>query len=665
MHCCRSKRHRATQLTTANTNLQSQQTAYTQLEAYLLGLESTSNGLTSTGLYTKQSLTSSNPSVLSANSTGTVTPGTYQYTPIRTAQAQVYSSSKFASATAPIGAGSVTLRYGGFIDNGVSLDLLNQGEGITPGSIQITDRSGATATIDLSQARSVDDVLNDINSNTSVHVTATAVGNSFQISDDTGQTASNLKVSEAGGGTTAASLGLANINVAANQATGSTVLSLFNDLPISQLNQGIGVQFDNALPDLQVNFQDGTSTTVDFNSLPTLGTQAQATTHAANGANAGVTITAVNAGSAYAGVTVEFQNDNSVTEGNETATYDATNKVLRFNISAGHTTANDIVNALQKNSTVSGLFTATAASGGNGSGLVSVADAAVTAGPPSTATTSALTTNAKIKFTAVQGGSAGDGVAISFVDNPSVTAGHETVAYDATNKTLTFQIAAGATTANDVINALNNDPTASQVFKAATVTGSNGSGLVSTGDTATTSGGAIVEPVAGSTETTLADVLNALNAAAPGKLKAAISANGQSIQLTDLTTPGSGTFSVSDLNNSQAAKDLGLNVAASGGTITSAPLLGGLKSSLLRDLNGGQGLGTLGTIQLTDRSGNSATVDLSQAQTVDDVIHDINAAGIGIQASVNSAARRHSIDRHDRLDQQQPDRGQRRRDQYR
>ena len=99
------------------------------------------------------------------------------------------------------------------------------------------------------------------------------------------------------------------------------------------------------------------------------------------------------------------------------------------------------------------------------------------------------------------------------------------------------------------------------------------------------------------------DVLNTLNAAAPGKLQASISSNGQSIQLTDLTTSNGGTFSVSDLNNSHAAEDLGLNTTAVGGVITGNPLLAGLNTSLLRNLNGGQGLGQLGTLDLTDRSG--------------------------------------------------------------
>jgi len=40
---------------------------------------------------------------------------------------------------------------------------------------------------------------------------------------------------------------------------------------------------------------------------------------------------------------------------------------------------------------------------------------------------------------------------------------------------------------------------------------------------------------------------------------------------------------------------------------------------------------------LTDRSGNSKTVDLSQAETLDDVIDAVNAAGLGIVAGANAA----------------------------
>ena len=45
---------------------------------------------------------------------------------------------------------------------------------------------------------------------------------------------------------------------------------------------------------------------------------------------------------------------------------------------------------------------------------------------------------------------------------------------------------------------------------------------------------------------------------------------------------------------------------------------------LLSNLNGGQGLGTLGDMTLTDGNGNSVNVNLSTAATLQDVIDDIN-----------------------------------------
>ena len=75
--------------------------------------------------------------------------------------------------------------------------------------------------------------------------------------------------------------------------------------------------------------------------------------------------------------------------------------------------------------------------------MVTDSDVAYLTGPQSTATTpGTLSANAKIKFTAVDGGSDYDNVSVKFVDNPSITAGHETVAYDDSdpnNNNLTFR----------------------------------------------------------------------------------------------------------------------------------------------------------------------------------------------------------------------------------
>jgi flagellar hook-associated protein 2 len=135
---------------------------------------------------------------------------------------------------------------------------------------------------------------------------------------------------------------------------------------------------------------------------------------------------------------------------------------------------------------------------------------------------------------------------------------------------------------------------------------------------------------------TLGDVVDALNKAGGSKFSAAINAVTNSITLTD-TSGGGGTLSVTAENGSQAAQDLGLDVAASGSTISGKALIPSLDSTLLSGLHGGAGV-PLGTISITDRTGANASVDLSGANSVQDVIDDINnTAGISVKASLNAA----------------------------
>jgi flagellar hook-associated protein 2 len=138
------------------------------------------------------------------------------------------------------------------------------------------------------------------------------------------------------------------------------------------------------------------------------------------------------------------------------------------------------------------------------------------------------------------------------------------------------------------------------------------------------------------TAKSVGDVINAINNASGGKITASIPSGSSGIQLADNTT-GNGTLSVTDINGSQAAEDLGLTTAASGKTINGAPVIAPIDSTLLSSLNGGSGL-SLGQISFTDRSGASQTIDLSGAHSVQDVLNDINnATGVKLNASLNSA----------------------------
>ncbi|OWY71536.1 hypothetical protein B7486_07560 [cyanobacterium TDX16] len=181
---------------------------------------------------------------------------------------------------------------------------------------------------------------------------------------------------------------------------------------------------------------------------------------------------------------------------------------------------------------------------------------------------------------------------------------------------------------------LNDSATGDKAFKVDEVDGgitAGALGLTGTASSGTLNGGDIffVE--------TLGDVRRVINLAAgnEGKLVAEISADGLGLTLRD-TTAGAGTFELATLNGSGALDDLGLTGASVGGEIGSRRLLAGLNSVLLRSLNGGSGV-TLGEVEITDRSGAVATIDLAGATSLADVISAINNAGVGVTASVSDS----------------------------
>ncbi len=96
------------------------------------------------------------------------------------------------------------------IDANTPLSSLHQGQGISPGSLMITDRVGGTASIDLSTAITVSDVLTTISGATGINVTAmlNTSGNGITIVDNNASATRNLTIQEVGSGTTASDLGI-------------------------------------------------------------------------------------------------------------------------------------------------------------------------------------------------------------------------------------------------------------------------------------------------------------------------------------------------------------------------------------------------------------------------------------------------------------------------
>lgn len=392
-------------LISRNEQLTQRQTAISELLASVIAVQISSETLAKPSIFQEFNVASNDADVVSTSIVGSPVPGSFSFQPHQLAQKHQLVSQAFTSTSTPLGEGTFRLQFGGFANQAVSLAELNGGEGVSRGKIRITDRSGASSEIDLRYAVTVDDVLKAINTNTTINVSAEAIGDSIRLTDNTGQTSSNLVVQDLGAGTTAAALGLSGINEASATATGSDVVRLGELTLLSTLNNGNGVVFKKGVADLEFTFRDNSA-------------------------------------------------------------------------------------ALQ----------------------------------------------------------------VDFED-----------------------------------------------------------------------------------EQTIGDIIDTLNAADPTRLSAALSVDGSGIEITDLTADAGASFGVTALFGSAALNDLGLGGKVAGDTLTGARIQAGLKTSLISSLTGGQGLGQLGTIDLTDRAGASTTISLETAETLDDVIETINGSGVGLQASYNAA----------------------------
>ncbi|MEE8452726.1 MAG: flagellar filament capping protein FliD [Thermoguttaceae bacterium] len=395
------------------TRIQEEQIAVTELSAYVLAVKFVTDNLGKEGLYDQREVSSSAPDILSATVTGKPPKGVYRFTPLQMAQNHQVLSAGVASDTDSLGGGSFSFRFGSHVERSTPLEIFGGGEGFTRGRIRITDRSGTSALIDLSSARTLDDVLDTINNNMAINLTAVAHGDGIRLIDHTGQAASNLKVQEIGTGTTAASLGLAGIDAAAEMADGQDMIRLFEGIDLDRLNDGNGVVRSQAKPDLEYTLRDGTTGLIDLSPI------------------------------------------------------------------------------------ISGTI--------------------------------------------------------------------------------------------DVVE-----------------------------------------------ERTLGDLLEVINAAVSSKLRVEIAPDGDRLIATDLTD-GAGEFELKPAFESGTLDDLGLSGQSVDGVITGKRIVGGAKSVLLSSLGGGKGLGSLGALELTDRSGLSDTVDLSRAETLEELIETINAADVGILAQVSGA----------------------------
>lgn len=500
--------------------LTQRRTALLGLSAQLLAVKNAAARFGTVDLFRRTAAGSSNEGVIVPSGTGSAAaPGTYSFTVLNLATTHQAVSGGFASADAtPVGAGVLTLEStAALLNRSTRLSALNAGAGVRAGQIRIVDRAGGAATVDLTAAITIGDVVRAINDQSSTAVRARVSGDRLILEDQTGSGTGVLSVSEVSGGHTATDLGLLG-SASGAILTGGDLVRIDGAMALGRLNDGNGVRRIAGLADFAVTLADGSVFNVNLSEQLAGTTRLSLLNHGGG----------VPAGS------------------------------IRITNRAGVSTTVDL------------------------SGTETIAD---------------------VK-TAIE--SAAAGVTVTFV-------GGKLLLNDAsagTGSLTVEEVAGGGTAAALGLNgsAATGALTGRQVYFVSTV----------------------------------ADVTRVINAQADtagvangGRLIAAIGPDGKSLALTDATDGGSNALTITALNGSYAAADLGLlGRPTVNGAVNGRRLLGGLETVLLRSLNGGAGVAA-GTIEITDRAGTTAQVDLSAAQTLEDIIAALNAAGTGISASIS------------------------------
>ncbi|MDR0337836.1 MAG: flagellar filament capping protein FliD [Planctomycetaceae bacterium] len=254
-------------LTKRNEILAKERLAIEDLMARFLVSTYAVNNLNKAETFNRCTPNSSNTNVLTATRNGTPTVGSYTFTPVQLATTQQTITKGVVSDTEALGkTGTITIGKSWSLENKVELQNINGGNGFTKGHIRITDGNGVRATIDLRNATTINDVVEAINNNTDVDVSAELIDDRMVLTDLSGGDPSKFLVQEVSGGNTAASLGLAGLTADGDGvAVGNSIYRLGENMSLNQLNDGNGLVFDSILPEMTVYCKDGSVVSIDFN----------------------------------------------------------------------------------------------------------------------------------------------------------------------------------------------------------------------------------------------------------------------------------------------------------------------------------------------------------------------------------------------------------------
>lgn len=233
--------------------LQLQQAGYLDINSRLNALKTAAMTFRTAKTFLSMRAASSNTEVLTATAGTTAQPGSYTFVVDRLVTTQQLLSRGFADKDiSGLGATSFTFESAdGRLDRDTSLASLNGGEGIARGKFVITQGS-ASATVDLSKAVTMSDVIQAISTAAGVDVDAKVEDGRLVV---TGSSA--FTISNATGYTTATSLGIAGSSgdVSGTQVlSGSMIYYAGQNTSLGHLNDGNGVFISDTVGETRHDF---------------------------------------------------------------------------------------------------------------------------------------------------------------------------------------------------------------------------------------------------------------------------------------------------------------------------------------------------------------------------------------------------------------------------
>ena len=621
---------------------QTQQTAYTELNARLTAALAAVGRLAQPSSFSKRKASSANEDVLTATASPTAQAGTYSFTVARLATTHQLVSTGFVDrASTPVGAGVLTFESSAAqINPDTALSTLNGMTGVRLGQVRVTDRSGASTQIDLRSAASISDVVEAFNSQSVVSVRASIQGDHLVIQDQTGLATGRLTITDTGGGSTASDLGIlgsdADAGNIAGRIAGQDLVRLAGGSLLSALNDGLGVRFSEVGDDLRISLADGSVFDVNLTSQVDLGTNL-AELNSGRGTGAG-TIRITN----RLGASADVQLSGTETLG------EVRDKIAALGIGVSLSSVSS-----------GGSLTLADSTGGTGRFRVQDVSGSVAA---------TLRLNADVAESTIAGraGYSFDDLAalfrrIQYAHDGSGALNNGrfemAVSADGTGLMMIDRTTGGASAG---VTALNNSQAAADLglegsLQGGSLTSRRLAGGLNSVLLTTLNGGRGVQLGQarfslhdGTTHTvdftgaeTLQEVLDRVNAVSG--LQAGVAEGGSSISIHDTTT-GTGLFTASDLSGTTLA-DLQLTADATGN------LAGGdlnrryiSENTLLTSLNGGQGLGlaasgtgSSGSFQITSGEATlRVTISSSVHKTVGDVLAAITKAASDAGAKLSA-----------------------------